>query len=109
MKIKIGDDTNEVIKELFKSFLQRYQETLQEKVRGSNFEFDGVDLLYYDFNKISLDRSGSYTESVKWIEDKESTISLNKGGSYIESAKWIKDKKSAINPKIMIINAFNML
>ena len=44
---------------------------------GSEFEFDGVNLLYYDFNKISL----------------------NRGGSYIESAKWIKDKKSTINPK----------
>ena len=76
-EIMIGSDTNEVIKELFKSFLQRYQEGLQEKMRGSDFEFDGMHLLYYDFNKISL----------------------NRGGSYIESAKWIKDKKSTINPK----------
>ena len=30
-KIMIGSDTNEVIKELVKSFLQRYQEGLQEK------------------------------------------------------------------------------
>ena len=73
----IGSDTNEVIKELFKSFLQRYQEGLQKKMRGSEFEFDGNHLLYYDINKISL----------------------NRGGSYIESAKWIKDKKSTINPK----------
>ena len=75
-EIRIGDDTSDVVKELFKSLLQRYQEHLQEK-RGSDFEFDGVNLLYYDFNKISL----------------------NRGGSYIESAKWIKDKKSTINPK----------
>ena len=76
-EIMIGSDTNDVIKELFKSFLQRYQEGLQEKMRGSEFEFDDVNLLYYDFNKISL----------------------NSGGSYIESAKWIKNKKSTINPK----------
>ena len=31
MEIMIGSVTNEVIKELFKSFLQRYQEGLQEK------------------------------------------------------------------------------
>ena len=31
--IMIGSDTNEVIKELFKSFLQRYQEGLEEKMR----------------------------------------------------------------------------
>ena len=29
--IMIGSDTNEVIKELFKSVLQRYQDSLQEK------------------------------------------------------------------------------
>ena len=33
MEIMIGSDTNEVVKELFKSFLQRYQEGLQEKMR----------------------------------------------------------------------------
>ena len=31
-EIRISDDTNDVIKELFKSFLQRYQEGLQEKM-----------------------------------------------------------------------------
>ena len=77
MEIMIDSDTNDIIKELFKSFLQKYQEGLQEKVRGSDFAFEGVNLMYYDFNKISL----------------------NRGGSYIESAKWIKDEKSTINPK----------
>ena len=76
-EIMIGSDTNEVIKELFKSFLQRYQEDLQEKRRGSEFEFDGTHLLYYDFNKISFNRSGSYIESAKWIKDKKSTINPN--------------------------------
>ena len=33
-----GDDTNEVTKSLFKSFLQRFKENLQEKMRGSDFE-----------------------------------------------------------------------
>ena len=76
-EIMIGSDTNDVFKELFKSFLQRYQEGLQEKMRGCDFAFEGVNLMYYDFTKISL----------------------NRGGSYIESAKWIKDKKSARNRK----------
>ena len=75
-EIMIGSDTNEVIKELFKSFLQRYQESLQEKMRGSEFEFDGIHLLYYDFNKMSLNRGGSKIESAKWIKDKKSTINL---------------------------------
>ena len=73
-EIMIGSDTNEVIKEPFKSFLQRYQESLKEKMKGSEFEFDGIHLLYYDFNKISLNRGGSYIGSAKWIKDKKSTI-----------------------------------
>ena len=64
-EIRIGDDTSDAAEELFKSLLQRYQENLQEKMRGSDFEFDGVNLLYYDFNKISLNRGGSYIESPK--------------------------------------------
>ena len=72
-EIMVGSDTNEVIKELLKSFLQRYQEGLQEKMKGLEFEFDGVNLLYYDFNKRSLDRGVLYIETAKWIKDK-STI-----------------------------------
>ena len=71
------DDTDEIIKGLFESFLQKYEENLQNKMKGSDFEFDGVNFLYYDFNKRSLHR----------------------GGSYIDSPKWLKDKKSTINPK----------
>ena len=69
-----GSDTDEIIKELFKSLLQRYQENLQEKMRGSDFAFDGVNFLYYDFNKISISRGGSYIDSPKWLKDKKSTI-----------------------------------
>ena len=46
-----GSDTDEIIKELFRSLLQRYQENLQEKMKGSDFAFDGVNYLYYDLNK----------------------------------------------------------
>ena len=56
----IGSGTDEVIEDLFKSLLQRYQEGLEEKMKGSEFVFDGVNALYYDLNKISLDRGGSH-------------------------------------------------
>ena len=72
--IMIGDDNDDIIEELFKSFLQKYEENLQNKMRGSDFEFDGVNFLYYDFNKISLNRGGSYIDSPKWLKDKKSTI-----------------------------------
>ena len=77
IEIMIGDDNDDIIEELFKSFIQKYEENLQNKMKGSDFEFDGVNFLYYDFNEISL----------------------NRVGSYIDSPKWLKDKKSIINPK----------
>ena len=69
-----GSDTDEIIKELFKSLLQRYQENLQEKMKGSDFAFDRVNYLYYKFNKISISRGGSYINSPKWLKDKKSTV-----------------------------------
>ena len=65
-----ASDTDDIIKELFKSLLQRYQENLQEKIRGSDFAFDGVNFLYYDFNKISINKGGSYIDSPKWLKIK---------------------------------------
>ena len=70
-------ETNDIINELFKSFFKRYQEGLETKMKGSNFIFESVELLYYKLHKISL----------------------NRGGSYIDSPKWIKNKKATINPK----------
>ena len=76
-----GSDTDEIIKELFKSLLQRYQENLQEKMKGSDFVFDGVNYLYYDFNKISISRGGSYIDSPKWLKDKKSTMNQKNNGN----------------------------
>ena len=42
--------------------------------RESEFEFDGVNSLYYDFNKTSINRGRSYIDSLKWLKDKKSTI-----------------------------------
>ena len=69
-----GDDTGEIIKSLFQSFIQRYEEGLQNKMKGSDFEFDGINFLYYDFNKTSIYRGGTYIDSPKWLRDKRSTI-----------------------------------
>ena len=69
-----GSDTDEVIKLLFESFLQKYEDNLQDKMRGSDFEFDDINFLYYNFNKTSINRGGSYIDSLKWIKDKKSII-----------------------------------
>ena len=44
---------------------------------GSELFYDSVDALYYNLNKVSWSR----------------------GGSYIDSPKWLKNKKATINPK----------
>ena len=74
IEIMIGDDNDDIIEELFKSFLQKYEDNLQNKMKGSDFEFDGVNFLYNDFNKISSNRAGSYIGSPKWLKDKRLTI-----------------------------------
>ena len=73
----MGSETDEIIEELFESLLQRSQEGLEESMKGSEFIFDSVDILYYNLNKISL----------------------NRGGSYIDFPEWLKNKKATINPK----------
>ena len=77
IEILIGNETDKVIEDLFDSLFQRYQKGLEEKMRGSEFVFDNVDLLHYKLHKISL----------------------NRGGSYIDSPKWLKNKKATTNPK----------
>ena len=69
-----GDDTDEIIKSLFQSFIQRYEESSQNKMKGSDFEFDAINFLYYDFNKTSIYGGGTYIDSPKWLKDKRSTI-----------------------------------
>ena len=74
VEIMAGSETDEIIKDLFESFLQKQQEGLEESMRGSEFSCDSFDALYYNLNKV-------------------------KGGSYIDSIKWLKNKKPTINPK----------
>ena len=74
VEIMIDSETDEIIEELFESFLQKYQEGLEESMRGSEFVYDSVDVLYYNLNKISLSRGGSYIDSLKWLKNKKTTI-----------------------------------
>ena len=72
-----GSETEEITEKLIMSLLQKYQDNLQNKMKGSDFVFNGVNYLFYDLNGITI----------------------SKGGSYIESPKWLKDKKCIVNQK----------
>ena len=80
------DNVNDIVDELFVSLFSRYQIGLEISVRGSDFIFDSVQVLHYKCQKINFKR----------------------GGSYIDFQDWIKKEKATINPKIKIINVFNM-
>ena len=85
IEIMMGSETDDITDELFESLLQKYQEGLEESMRASEFIFDSVNLLYFNLQKISLNRKGS---------------------SYIDSPKWLKNKKARINPKNNDNNCF---
>ena len=69
--IMMSDETDEIIKELFESFLQRYKEGLEESMKGSEFVFGSVDLLEHKLSKVRLNRAGSYVDSPKWLKNKK--------------------------------------
>ena len=72
--IIMGSKAKEATEKLFKSFLQRYQDRLQESMTGSAVIFYCVDALYYNLNKISLSTFRSYIDSPKWLKNKSITI-----------------------------------
>ena len=69
-----GSETEEVAENLIMSILQKYQDNLQNKMKGSDFIFNGINYLYYDLNRITISKGGSYIESPKWSKDKKCTI-----------------------------------
>ena len=73
IKILITNETDQIIEKLFESFLQKYQEGLEQPMKGSEFVFDSTDLLYYKLYRISLNRGGSYIDSPKWLKNKKAT------------------------------------
>ena len=73
-EIRSGNETDDIIKELFKAFLNNYQKEKTMLRKGSNFLFESVDLLSYSFHKISLKRGKSYIKSPEWVINKRATI-----------------------------------
>ena len=88
IEIMINDEADEVIKELFDSLKKIYQNKL-EWIKGSEFVFNYVQLLYYKFHNLNL----------------------NCGRLFIDSPNWrqkLKNKKNS-DQKKKIINVFNTL
>ena len=71
-----GRDTKDIIKELFESFLNDYQEKLKT-IKGSDF----------------------VSESVYLMDSKLHRVPIKRGGLNIKSPKWLENNKVIINPK----------
>ena len=69
IEIVINDEADKAIKELFDSMANRYQNNL-ESMKGNNFVFNYVQLLYYKCHETNPNRDGSYVDSPDWIKTK---------------------------------------
>ena len=56
--LNLDSETYDIIKELFKSLLQKFQEGLEESMKGNEFIIDSINLLQYKLNKMKLGRGG---------------------------------------------------
>ena len=72
-KTLCGVETDDIIRELFRSFLHNYQEELKI-IKGSDFVFESVELMDYKLHRVRLRRGGSYIKSPEWLLHKGATI-----------------------------------
>ena len=86
-EIRLGNETDDIVKGLLNSFLNNYKKEEQVLTNGSDFVFKSVDLLSYHIHKTILKR----------------------GKSYMKSPEWVLNKRATISPKMEIINVFNIL
>ena len=96
-EIRLGNEKDDIIKELFKSFLNNYQKEETILRKGSDFIFESVDLLSYSIHKISLKRAKSYIKSPEWVINKRAIINpKNKGNKCFQSSTTVALKHQNI-------------
>ena len=76
VEIMNDTDTSDAINKLINSFMKRYQEGLETRMKGRSCIFERIDLLEYHLHKICLNRGSSYIDSPEWLHNKGVTINL---------------------------------
>ena len=71
IEIMRASSTNDILNRLIETFKQRYQEGLENRMRGSSYVFNHVKHLEYHFHKISISRGSSYIPTPEWIANKK--------------------------------------
>ena len=93
IEIVINDKADKSAEELFQFFLSRYQTGLETSMKGSEFVFDCVQLLYYKCHKINPNCDGSYRDSHDRIKKKKATINpINKNDNNAITLNHEKNK-----------------
>ena len=86
MKFLSYNGANEIIDELFESLHSNHQGNLETSMRGKDFTFDSVHVMYFKCHKVNFRR----------------------GGSHFDFPDWVRKKRAAINPKIKDDKFFNL-
>ena len=73
-EIKLGNETNDIVKRLINSFLNNYHKEDLMLRNGTNFVFERVAFLSYHIYKTSLKGRNSYIKSPEWVANKKAWI-----------------------------------
>ena len=68
IKFKPYSDVNEVIDDFFELLHSKYQVNLETTIRGSDFIFDSVQLMYCKCHRGNFICDNSYIDSPGWIK-----------------------------------------
>ena len=79
IKFTFYNDANEVVDELLESLRSRYQRNLETSMRGSDFVFDSVQMMYCKCHEVNFTRGGSYADLKK---TKQKNKKSNKKSKY---------------------------
>ena len=94
-----------ILKKFLKFLKKRYKEGLETKMKGSQFVFKSVDLLYYSLHKISLNSGGSLIDSPEFLKNKKTTInSKNKDNECFKYAITVALNHEKIKKDPLIIS-----
>ena len=110
IEIMINDKADEAIEERFKSLQNRYQINLEKSMKGGEFIFDYVHVLYYKCHKINPVHGGSFMDSPNWIKKKKATINPvikdNKCFQYTETVTLNHEELKKNSQRITKLNLF---
>ena len=71
IKFPSYSQVNDVIEKIFKSTRSKYQDGLEASLKGSDFTFYLVQLMYCNCHQVNFKRGGSYIDFPDWIKNKK--------------------------------------